>query len=152
VQFTQDQARSLVGISAETLRYWRRVVPYLASKPGKPARFSFADLVALAATREAVGSLGLRISRISLGVDALFRLFAEAPWHSLDGAVAALSPKAAELHYWDDVSRMGLAGPTILIPCGPMVQRLRDELLPSAATEVQQYLPFPPQSVRSASQ
>ena len=148
--FTQAQARSVADVSAETLRHWRKAVPYLAAKSGKAARFSFADLIALAATREAIGTLGLGIAEIGVGVDALFHVFAEAPWSSLDGAIVMLSATTAELHYAVGTSQMKLSGPTVLIPCGPLVQHLRDELLPSPERDFQHHLLFPPQSVKSA--
>lgn len=57
IQFTQDQMRTVTGVSIETVRHWRKIVPYLATKAGKAARFSFADLLGLAVTNELVGSL-----------------------------------------------------------------------------------------------
>jgi hypothetical protein len=48
IHFTQEQARVLTGVSLGDLRQWRKAVPYLMAKPGKAARFTFADLVGLA--------------------------------------------------------------------------------------------------------
>jgi hypothetical protein len=50
IQFTQEQARTLTDVSVETIRHWRKVVPSLANKPGKSARFTFSDVVGLAVT------------------------------------------------------------------------------------------------------
>ena len=48
IHFTQDQMRTLTGVSVETVRHWRKTIPYLATKTGKAARFSFAELLGLA--------------------------------------------------------------------------------------------------------
>src|SRR3569833_451825 len=87
IQYTQDQMRALTGVSVETVRHWRKAVPYMATKTGKAARFSFADLLGLAVTNELVRSQGVHIGTVSSGVDALFRLLADASAQVLDGGV-----------------------------------------------------------------
>ncbi|MEI1060897.1 MerR family transcriptional regulator [Pseudomonas aeruginosa] len=97
IQYTQDQMRTLTGVSAETVRHWRKTVPYLASKTGKAARFTFADLLGLAVTNELVSSLGVHIATVSVGVDALFRLLSTSGALALNGSVAFVTPTLANL-------------------------------------------------------
>lgn len=150
IQYTQDQMRSLTGVSVETMRHWRKTVPYLASKTGKAARFTFADLLGLAVTNELVSSLGVHIATVSVGVDTLFRLLGTSGALALNGAVAFVTPTSAILC---DIGPEGvgptLAQSTLVIPLDPLIMRLQHHMLPIAPTPSQASLPFPPEAIRS---
>ncbi|WP_319100658.1 MerR family transcriptional regulator, partial [Pseudomonas aeruginosa] len=107
IHYTQDQMRTLTGVSAETVRHWRKTVPYLASKTGKAARFTFADLLGLAVTNELVSSLGVHIATVSVGVDALFRLLSTSGALALNGSVAFVTSTSATLC---DIGPEGVGG------------------------------------------
>ncbi len=149
IQFTQDQMRTLTGVSAETVRHWRKTIPYLASKSGKAARFSFADLLGLAVTHELVNSLGVHIGTVSVGVDALFRLLSSSTAPILEGCVAIITPTAAILRESANWSIAAAAEPTLAIALDPLISRLQQNVLPAAPFPSQATLPFPPESVRS---
>jgi hypothetical protein len=148
IQFTQDQMRGLTGVSVETVRHWRKTVPYLASKTGKAARFSFADLLGLAVTNELVASLGVHIGTVNMGVDTLFRLLARSPATALEGGVALVtssSASLAEARNWTVGTTMQ---PTLAIPLSPLISRLQQNVLPVTPPPSQTALPFPPEAVR----
>lgn len=140
--------RTLTGVSAETVRHWRRTIPYLAMKTGKAARFSFADLLGLAVTRELVNSLGVHIGTVSVGVDALFRLLANPTGPILEGGVALITPTAATLRESASWSIGAAAEPTLAIALDPLISRLQQHVLPVAPFPIQAALPFPPEAVR----
>lgn len=150
IQYTQDQMRTLTGVSVETVRHWRKTVPYLASKTGKAARFTFADLLGLAVTNELVSSLGVHIATVSAGVDALFRLLADSSAMTLNGAVVFVTPTAATMR---DAGPEGLGPvptqPTVTIPLDPLIMRLQQHMLPVMPASRQASLPFPPEAIRS---
>jgi hypothetical protein len=85
IQFTQEQARDLAGVSPGEVRAWRKAVRYLAAKPGKAARFTFADILGLAITRRITGDFHVRISDIGDSMDALFRALSETRPSDLEG-------------------------------------------------------------------
>ena len=150
IQFTQDQTRTLTGVSAETVRHWRKAIPYLSSKTGKAARFSFTDLLALAITNELVNSLGVHIATVSTGVDALFRLLTICGPASLDGAVVFVTATEAILR---EVGPDGIgqvpAKPALTIALAPLITRIQQHMLPVMPVSSQTVLPFPPEAVRS---
>ena len=150
MEFTQAQARNMTGISEETFRHWRKVVPYLRGKSGKSARFSFFDLFGLLVTREMVTTLGASIADIGGGVDHLFRLLADVRWNSLERATAILDHERAVLLGPEEFAMAQRLTPAIMVPCGPLVQRIRAELSPDNERDLQHPLPFPPQALRSA--
>ena len=97
ILFTQEQVRTLTGVSAETIRHWRKAVPYLAAKSGKSARFTFADIVGLAITREFIATLGVQIGNVHVGVNALFHLLAETHPALFQGAIVTITASKALL-------------------------------------------------------
>ncbi|MHB8473452.1 MAG: hypothetical protein ACYDC8_11555 [Gammaproteobacteria bacterium] len=150
IQFTQDQTRTLTGVSVETVRHWRKAIPYLSSKTGKAARFTFADLLGLAVTHELVNSFGVHIATLSAGVDSLFRLLAASGPASLDGAIVFITATEATL-YEAGVEGIGQAPtkPALVIPLAPLMARIQRHMLPVMPVSSQTVLPFPPEAVRS---
>lgn len=150
IQFTQDQTRTLTGVSVETVRHWRKAIPYLSFKTGKAARFSFTDLLGLAVTNELVNSFGVHIATLSVGIDALFRLLATSGPASLDGATVFVTATEAVLHEAgaEGIGRV-LAKPALMIPLAPLIAKIQRHMLPVIPVSSQTVLPFPPETVRS---
>jgi hypothetical protein len=144
IQFTQEQARDLADVSPGDVRAWRKAVPYLAEKPGKAARFTFADLVGFAITADLTGAFHVRISDIGAGVDALFRALAEARPPHLEGLVALIATASARLIPAADLAARQVTGPTFVVPCDPVLARIGERMLPVAPGSGQTALPFPP--------
>jgi hypothetical protein len=147
IQFTQEQVRDIAQVSPGDLRQWRKSVPYLAAKPGKSARFAFSDLVGLTLTREFTGTLGIRISEIGVGVDALFRALAEARPPHLKGLVALVERASARLVLAKDLTSRQVIKPTIVAPCDPILAEIGTRMMPVASVSNQTPLPFPPHAV-----
>lgn len=150
IQFTQEQTRMLTGVSVETVRHWRKAIPYLSSKAGKAARFSFTDLLGLVITNELVNSFGVHIATVSSGVDALFQLLATSGSTSLDGSIVFITPTEAILR---DTGPGGVievpSKPALAIPLAPLIARIQQHVLPVMPISLQTALPFPPEAIRS---
>jgi len=151
IHYTQDQARTLTGVSVETLRHWRKAVPYLSLKAGKAARFSFTDLLGLTVTNELVNTFGAHIAVVSEGVDALFRLLAANGPASLDSAVVLVTANDAMLLEMGGDGVIGLVPgkPALLIALTPLIAKIQQHVLPVMSISNQTMLPFPPEAVRS---
>jgi hypothetical protein len=148
IQFTQEQVRTLTGITHGDLRHWRHHVPYLAAKAGKSARFTFTDLVGLAAIGEVVTVFGVQISAVAKQVDQLFSLFSETKASGLQRVVAVIEADGARLLSWpDDLDQLG-RGPILLVRCDALIKRLAQQMLPTGAPIEQPLLPFPPRAIR----
>lgn len=149
IQFTQEQARVITGVSSETLRHWRKIVPYLAQKSGKAARFTFPDLLGLAVTRQVVDTFGVSIGSVQAQIEALFRILAETPPLALQNATVVIGVEGAFLRLgMEEVSESDLSDPMLMIPCAPLIERLRECVLSGLSVDPQMNLPFPPQAVR----
>jgi hypothetical protein len=149
IQFTQEQARTLTGVSVETVRHWRKTIPYLATKSGKSTRFTFADLIGLAVTNTLVGSLGVHIATLSGGIDALFRMLATMGPASLNQGIVLVTATNALL-YNPEVDQLNLlsSAPALMVPLAPLVADIQQQVLPTTQFSHQLELPFPPIVIR----
>jgi hypothetical protein len=149
MEFTQNQARTLIDVPVETVRHWRKTIPYLATKAGKSARFSLADVVGLAVTKELVNTFGINIATLSTRVDTMFRLLAESAPALLDSAIVSVTAKEARLYDPRSQAVGGLPNePVLMIPLAPFVTGIQRHIFPTAAISNQPAFRFPPESVR----
>ena len=149
IQFTQEQARALTGITPGDLRHWRKAVPYLSSKAGKSARFTFADLVGLGAVAELVRTYGVHIADVASGIDMLFRKLGNARPTQLEGLVALVTAQDAHLFQADELVGRHVVAPALVVPCDPLIVRMRTGVLPIDSSPEQSSLLFPPQILKA---
>jgi hypothetical protein len=155
--FTLSQVRSVVGLSTETYRHWRRTLPCLAARSGRAARFSFGDLVALALLRCAIDDLGLSVSQFAGNAKELFDTCTSLSWVGTTG-VQVLVTRKSEIA--EPLKRRPFAlisveiavgmpasfiEPTVVIPLDPIADKLRQLLFSAADLQEDQFsLPLPP--------
>lgn len=149
IQFTQEQARELTCVTPGDVRAWRKAVPYLASKPGKAARFSFADLVGLAITGDLTNRFGVRISDVGAGVDRLFRALADARPAHLEGVVAIVGTGTGRLLPIGDLTYRHVPEPLLVVPCDPVIALIGERMMPLVPGSAQSALPFPPHALKA---
>lgn len=150
IQFTPEQARSVSGVSRESLRHWRGAVPYLENKSGKAARFDLGDLLGLAILQELKTQIGVSIVAIAPAAQCLFEHLSKARFAELLAATAMLSRDKAGLLSKDDLRRVPFGQAAAYVPCGPLLNRICIAVLPGYAPNAQPSLPFPPQAVLRA--
>lgn len=164
MRFTQAQLRDAVGISIETYRHWRAVLPALNGHKGRAAHFSFGDLVAVAVMRRVVEELGVSISSVASASTDLFGACRGELWLAPQSRFAVFSlPYRAE----DTKERGDLLGAlvesadlrnvmdvgAIIIPLEPIVTTLRTKLFDSdvGGARTQRPLPFGPNRITRSS-
>jgi hypothetical protein len=147
IQFTQEQARALTGVTVETIRHWRGAIPYLGGKPGKSARFTFGDVVGLAITRELI-NLGVRIANVRDGVEALFQCLAQESPGMLQGGIALVTATGAWIVRPEELAGRRINESGLIVPLDPLLSRIREHMLPGKPAAEQAALPFPPQIAR----
>lgn len=149
IQFTQEQARDIVQVSPGDIRAWRKVVPFLAAKQGKSARYTFADLLGLAITAELTDGFGVRISDVGQGVDALFRALADARPAHLEGLAALVQRTTAWLITSGDLTGRLVTEPMFVVPCDHFLLEIGSRMMPLVPGSGQVALPFPPQIMKA---
>lgn len=149
IQFTQEQARDLAGVSPGEVRAWRKAVSYLAAKPGKAARFTFADILGLAITRQITSDFHVRISNIGNSMDALFLALSETHPSDLEGSIALIDAQTARLVSGSDLGAKPLKDATFVVPCDQLIHDLSQRMMPLASGSLQATLPFAAQMAKA---
>ena len=144
--YTQEQARSVTGIGQEAIRHWRKYVPYLGSKSGKAARFSFGDLVGLSITRELTDALGISISQVRDAVESLFCTL-EIQTVIPPGSIALFQGKCFLLIGGENQLNVLSGMPAALIPIDPLIEDLQSKFLSGLRLPPQSVLPFSAEAV-----
>jgi hypothetical protein len=157
MRFTQAQLREAVGLSVETYRHWRSVLPPLTSHKGRAAHFTFGDLVALGVIRRVVEELGVGVSSIALASANLFAECRGEPWLASERRYAVFSlpfrsdPQSPMEGLVDvsgtlvddgDLVQVVAAG-AIIIPMEPIVTALRTKLLDNEIADARRQPPLP---------
>lgn len=163
--FTQFQTRESVGLSVETFRHWRKVIPYLGARVGREARFSFGDLVTLAGLRCLIDEVGLSIGQFAKSGQDFFDACNRLTWIDATDAYALIRPdegiqsarsRREPAPVTVAIVRGNLADAikraTIVAPLDPLADTLRRSLLGASldADSRQSWLPLPPTAVTTA--
>lgn len=151
IQFTAEQARSISGVSSESLRHWRGAIPYLRQRAGKSARFTFSDVLGLAILQQAKIQLGISVAAIAPGAQRLFERLAQTRIVDLTAMVAVLSHTDAELLPAHEIRQAEDGSVRIHVNCKPLLETVCSAVLPGYQSDIQAGLPFPPLALRTGS-
>jgi hypothetical protein len=141
----------MVGISVETFRHWRRVLPPFAKHGGRAADFSIGDLLAARVLRQLTEDCGVRVGHLRELSKQLVLLCNSEPWAALEGRTLLLDLTTGACHLARDQRDMLASGLVVLCPLEPPMTELRDRLLRSRPTAPQRSLLFPPLEVEEKS-
>ena len=147
MRYTQGQVRDLLSIPIETFRTWREVIPALAEHRGHGPTFLPGDVVALAVMTHIIRALGVRVSTVREQLGDLFESCKNLSWLALEPCFAVVGPTSGRLVLVGELDRAVLDSGAFVVPCRPIVTRLRTQLLEAQPETVQGQLHFPPQAV-----
>lgn len=148
MRYTQGQVRDLLDLSVDGFRTWRELIPALAVHKGHGPTFTPGDVVVLAMIGELVKDYGVRVGLMADRFDRLFIECRGQSWVSLENRAVIFSRDALRMADASAIRAPGVDGATaIVIPCAPIVARLRIVLVASEVEEPQGYLKFPPSAV-----
>lgn len=129
MKLTPAQFRDVLGISQETLRHWRKVLPIFSGRSGYAPIFRPGDLVAGAVIKMLKNSWGISVSAFADQSIAIGQICNDTPWSTLsDGAlVIFLDDKACELVPADTPQSVDSA--QLIVPLAPIVSAITGSLL-----------------------
>lgn len=90
MKLTAGQLRECVGLTKETFRHWRAVVPFLALGNSRSARFSPQHLLATATLYEISNQTGIGVGSLKNISEKVFSVCAKNPWTTLENAYLIL--------------------------------------------------------------
>lgn len=150
MRYTPSQTIEITGLSRETLRYWRKILPPLSGKKGKSSRYSAGDLLALLVINEIVDSLCVNIMAVADIADQLFETCQGIKWHQIRDKylyVDIREKKVSTVSKKDDF--FASRGPIVLMEIGVWLNRLSELLVTDKTVQIP--LPFSPVIVKKSS-
>lgn len=147
LQYTPGQLRSTVGLSKETFRHWKRVLPAFASGRGHAPSYSPGDVLASAILRRVTETCGIRIGYLTDVATKIFEICNQTSWDVLENDILIVDlprQNCVILHNPADIS---VKNTVLVCPLGPVIAELQDDLLRSRRA-----IPKPPANAVSASQ
>lgn len=144
MQYTPQQAMSAVGISQQTLRYWRKVLPPLGDRDGYKACFSLADLLALKVFFVLINEAGIAVGAVAKIAQAIFDACAiHAPLSIGPDTTLVICPRTGSVRRSFKLEQHALGELEIVVPLSRCVEELFDALQDSSAQTLQVPLPLP---------
>lgn len=148
MQFTPGQLRETVGISVETFRHWKRVLPPFANRKGYVPSFTIGDLLAARVLRALTESCGIRVGHLLNASEEIFRVCNSSGWTPLESGVLAIDLIEGTCRLVKYGSPLDSAD--ILLRCvmKPILRDLRESLLKFHPSADQHNLLLPPVEVQ----
>lgn len=140
--YSRQLTLDVTGITPQTLRHWRAVLPPLKGRRGRKPCYSAGDLLALKVLDAWAHGLGAKVSRLESSATSLFALCAEEPWARIEQSLVLLDLQtdAWSLVAPDVVTRCPRGA--IVLPIGEYARELSDRLIGDRRT-TQKALDFP---------
>lgn len=147
MQFTPGQLRSAVGLSKETLRHWKRVLPVFSNRNGHAPTFTLGDVLASAVMRSVTENCGVRVGHLAEVSQAIFDICNTQAWVKLTNAFLIVDFAKRECRLSRDPSDIPLDNTIVVCALDPIIEHLQSELLPSGTQNRQGHLYLPPTEV-----
>ena len=146
MKLTPAQFRDVLGISQETLRHWRKVLPIFSGRSGYSPVFRPGDLVAGAIVKSLKDRWGISASAFAEQSVAIGRVCNETPWVSLASGALLVSLEDSSCELVKANSSQVADTLSLVVPLAPIISQITDALLQDK-DDPQQPIYFAPTAV-----
>jgi len=147
LKFTPGQLRDTLGLSVETFRHWKRVLPPFMDRNGHGPCFTTGDLLTGAILWKLTDSYGIRVGHLAGISSRLSELCESAAWAALDDRLLIIDIARCECQFAKAQADLRPSDLVILCPLGSILRDLREALMKSKPTVDQEHLLFLPAEV-----
>ncbi len=151
MHFTPGQLRSTIGISTETYRHWRRVLPDFVGRRGYTPCYSTGDLLAAGILKRLTEECGVRVGFLKSVSEEIVRLCNASPWTALENAFLHIDLPSGQCRIVKSGTIPRGSSTGILCELNPILNQLRDTLLRTQPGDSQFPLRFPLATVKPQS-
>jgi hypothetical protein len=148
MKFTPGQVQTLLGLSPETFRQWKKVLPPLGERNGYRPCFSLGDLLAMALIKAMTDDAAIPVRAFEAISANLFDQCGRQGWASLERSVLLVELPSVRVEFLSEPSVPQLDRIGIVVSCRQIIAGLRERLLQDAEDPQQGHLRFAPTMVR----
>lgn len=141
--YTLQFAIDAIGLTPQTLRHWRAVLPPLKGRSAHHPCFSAGDLLALRTLQAWVNGTGGRIGQLEASSQGLFALCMEEPWPRIEQSFLAYDLEADSWELVTEGAPLRWPNGVVLLPIGRLARELREQLIGNRSASMQKALEFP---------
>lgn len=131
MQFTPGQLRQTVGISVETFRHWKRVLPPFANRKRYTPCFTVGDLLAGRILRSLTEGCGVRVGHLAKVSQEIVRVSNMASWAALEDKTLVIDLVKGTCRLSRDYQYDESADFVLLCAMNLIVREVREALLRS---------------------
>jgi DNA-binding transcriptional MerR regulator len=143
MKLTPTQLREVIGLSQETLRYWRKELQPLRGRQGSSPSYAPGEALALRVVKELV-DMGVKIQAVKSMAEDLFAICLQPNWTHLEQCCLLFEPPSGWVSIEDEPLQLGRpSGPLMIVPLRSHISALQRQLL-GAPLHGQRELKFPP--------
>ena len=129
MKLTPAQFRDALGLTQETLRHWRRVLPPFQGVTGYAPVFTTGDLIAGAVIKTLVDTCGISVSKFTKQSISIAATCNETPWAELSKSILILSLEDATCVLTTSSAKAMQLAPNISIPLSPILEGLTQAMM-----------------------
>ncbi len=150
MQYTVRQIHEIVGLSKETYRHWKKVLPPVAERGGRAPCFTVGDLIAASVLHRLTEIGGVRVGHLSDLAVVVFDLCNATPWAALEGSTLTIDLDRRQCRLEPSLAVTKLSDFVLVCRLGPVLEELRDALLRTQGDSPQSEFRFLPTALRES--
>jgi len=116
----------MLGISVETFRHWKRVLPPFAKRKRYTSRFSAGDLLAAGVLCRLTAQCGIRVGLLPEISQATVEICNASSWASLEGKTLVVDVDQRTCRIVDGTRQLTGQNVIIVCPLSPIIALVRD--------------------------
>ena len=147
MKLTPGQVQEILQLSPAALRHWKKALPPLGGRKGYTPCFSLGDLLAMATVKALTEDVGIPVGNLRALAGDLFEHCNRNSWTVLERSTFILEPLQGRLSAVPEGQPIVLDGLAVVLPCRPIILRLREHLLLEHEESHQEPWRFPPTAV-----
>jgi len=144
MQFNQVQIRDAIGLSVETFRHWKRVLPPFAER----RKYTLGDLLAAGVLRRLTDCCGVRAGRLPEISEVIVEVCNANAWAALSSKTFVIDVQKRTCVLIESASAFPSQDVVVVCPLEGIMVQIQDELLRREPAVTQHHLHFPPTAVR----
>ena len=146
MQFSQAQLRNTIGISVETFRHWKRVLPPFSGR----RKYSLGDLLAAGVLRRLTDRCGVRAGRLPEISKAIVEVCNAEAWASLQGKTLIIDVQKKTCALIKSTRAFSFQDVVVVCPLESIIAQIQKGLSREEVAVVQHHLRFPPIAISDA--
>lgn len=148
MKFTPGQVQTLLGLTPETFRFWKKALPPLAGRNGYSPCFSLGDVLAMALIKAMTDDAAVPVKALHAVSASLFKQCGLQSWTGFERSILVVELPSVRVEFLSEPQVPQLDRIGIIVACRPIIARLHAGVFDGVEESQQGHLQFPPTMVR----